>query len=212
MSQFSNIVADVYTLTNRADLIAETSLAVRNATLKAHRIEKWKRDIQEISVLLPTNTQAVVQLDIPTYFSRWRQFKYIRPTDAITLVPKSVLLTCIEPDGIFDEYLAEKTDVYYVAGNNTNIRGSAAYTGFFVGFYQNPLVTPEGSYSSWIAQDYPMVIILMATITILQSIGYVEAANKLTDILYGPQDPRSGQRDGGEIHSLRMSELEAEGR
>src|SRR4051812_5601790 len=114
MSQFSNIVADVYTLTARPDLVAETSLAVRNATLKAHRLEKWKRDIQELSVLIPTNTQAVVQLDIPTYFARWRQFKYIRPVDALTLSPFSKFLTVLEPDGIFDEYLAEKTDVYYI--------------------------------------------------------------------------------------------------
>src|SRR6185295_20149240 len=100
MSQFSEIVADVYTITNRQDLVAETALAVRQSTLAVHRSDYYPKDVQELAVPFVTPV-ASFQIDIPSVFPNWRNFSYIRPWDPITGSPSSILLSDIRPDVIF---------------------------------------------------------------------------------------------------------------
>lgn len=48
---FAELVADVYTLTNRPDLVGETVLAVQAATLKAHQSDDYIYDFREQSIV-----------------------------------------------------------------------------------------------------------------------------------------------------------------
>ena len=50
MATFAELLADVYTLTNRSDLIAETKLAVKMATLKMHQRDYFYKDIRETGI------------------------------------------------------------------------------------------------------------------------------------------------------------------
>lgn len=214
MSLFSDIVSGadgVYTLTNRPDLVAETALAVRQATLAAHRSDYFKKDITEI--LITDGAASIFQLSISSLFVNWRNFAYIRPYDSLSASAASFLLDPIKPDGIFDEYLIEKTNVYYTAGDNLNIRLAANWDSFIVGYYTNPVLSPDAAYESWIARSQPAVIVIDAAKRVFEMIGYIEAANKLGVLLYGPNPGSSAQNpSGGEYMLLKMSEIEDQGR
>jgi len=213
MSLFSDIVSGsegVYTLTNRPDLVAETALAVRQATLAAHRSDYFRRDIQEL--LISPGSANLFQLSISSLFANWRNFAYIRPYDSVGAAPASFFLESMKPDAILDDYLIEKTNVYYVAGDNLNIRLGANYDSFLVGYYSNPVLTPDASYESWIARQQPALIVIDAAKRIFETIGYIEAANKLSVLLYGPPPGTAQMPTGGEYLSLKMSEVEDQGR
>jgi len=213
MSLFSDIISGpdgVYTLTNRPDLVAETALAVRQATLAAHRCDYFRRDIQEL--LISPGSANLFQLSISSLFANWRNFAYIRPYDSIGATPASFFLEPMKPDAILDEYLIEKTNVYYVAGDNLNIRLGANYDSFLVGYYSNPVLTPDASYESWIARQQSSLIVIDASKRVLEAIGYLEAANKLGILLYGPAPGTAQMPTGGEYLNLKMSEIEDYGR
>lgn len=224
MSQFDNLVSGpdgVYTLTNRSDLVAETALAVRQATLRIHRSAFFPRDV--IEGLLPLSPAFNFQLDIPTYFPRFRAFSYLRPYTQITATPASFLIDWMRPDAIFDEYGVEKTNIGYIAGNNVNIKlgptnatqqqtGNAPnWDSFLYGYYQNPVLSPNAAYASWIADEHPGIIVLDAACLVFRMIGYEEAAARLQTMVWGsggtPQAPT-----GGEIMLLIGSSLEEFGR
>jgi hypothetical protein len=206
MSLFSDTVDAVYTLTGRADLVAETALAVRQATQSAHRSDYYPRDMTEVAI--PLTAAAVFQLDIPTFFPRWRAFSYMRPYDTLIGTPASYLIEFIKPEAIFDEYLTEKLNVAYAAGTNLNVRMAAAVNGFIVGYYLNPVLSPDGAYASWVAEDHPSIIVLDAAIKIFGMIGYEEAAGRLRRLLYdpGPEGAPS------EFNRFRGAALEEHGR
>jgi hypothetical protein len=50
----AELIAEVYTLTGRPDLVAETSAAVRKATLKMHSVDFFYRDLQEKIITFTT--------------------------------------------------------------------------------------------------------------------------------------------------------------
>ena len=214
MSLFSETVDQVYSLTNRPDLVAETALAVRQATLAAHRIEFFVRDIREFLLGPFTPSAANYQLDIPTYFSRWRAFQYLRPYDSVSQSASKILIGYNEflaPDAIFDEYLIEKMNVAYVAGSNLNVKLEAAYDSFLCGYWQNPVVSPDASYESWIARDAQDIIIVDATMKVFLMIGYEDAAARLKTILFGPNGDYHNVT-GGLYMTLKSSYLTGAGR
>lgn len=213
MSLFSDLISGsdgVYSLTNRSDLVAETALAVRQATLAAHRCDYFRKDIKEIVV--SPGSASLFQLSISALFANWRNFAYIRPYDSIGQSPAKFFLSPLKPDAILDEYLVEKTDIYYVAGDNLNIKLAANWDSFLVGYYANPVLSPEANYESWIAREQPAVIVIDAAKRVFEMIGYIEAANKLGVLLYGPAPGTAQMPTGGEYLNLKMSEIEDNGR
>lgn len=208
MALWDDVVNEVYSLTNRQDLVAETALAVRQETQAAHRSDFYKRDLQEIQVLLIPLT--VHQIPIDVYFPNFRAFNYIRPYTIATVSFSPIVIgrnQFLAPDAILDEYLAEKVNVAYVAGNNLNIRLEAAYDGFVVGYYMNPVVFPSDSYASWIAEEYSSLIVIGAAMRVFMSIGYEEAAARLKTLLYGPNGDAKNIT-GGEYALLRDANIE----
>lgn len=210
MSQFSDLVADVYTLTNRSDLVAETALAVRQATLAAHRSDFYPRDVSEIPVTFAPPGASRYQIDIST-FPQWRAFSYIRPFDVATNSAADFLLEFLRPDAIFDEYLIERVNVAYVAGSNLNINLQSAWDGFLVGYYVNPTLSPDAQYSSWIATVQPSIVVIDAAHRVLATIGYDEAAQRLRSMLYGPNGAPNNVT-GGEYALFKANALEEQGR
>lgn len=167
---FSSIVSDVYSLTNRPDLVDETALAVRAATLKAHQFDDWIKDFQEQSIAF-TTSDYYQTLDYKSVFPLWRKPRYIRILDS-SGVP-STILTYIPPEKVVDQYGANRTDVFYVAGAEVQIRTYAQQQYFAVGYYSNPDVTVSG-YNSWIANDHPFAITYEAAALIFKTIGLDE--------------------------------------
>ena len=55
MTTLTDLCADVYTITNRPDLINETKLAVKAATLKMHQSDYYYRDLLEQGITFDTS-------------------------------------------------------------------------------------------------------------------------------------------------------------
>lgn len=206
MTTLSELCADVFTLTNRPDLVSETQLALRHATQKMHLIDFWTRDRAERFVAF---SELGMNFTIPVQsnFENWRKFAYIRPFDLDTSTPKDRYINEITPDRIFDEFNRSKTDIYYVAGTALNIKSRDEERAFLFGWYKYPNTTVAG-YSSWIADIYPAIIVEEAAGRILHIIGMVEEGNKFVD-------PRIGSvyhPVTGHLQALRINEIESSAR
>lgn len=176
---FGKLYEDVVTLTNRPEMVGETKLAIRNATQYFHMIDFWQRDcIEELKQFSVPN--FAFQLDIPTEFARYRKIRYIKKYDLTSLVPKEGEFHKISeasPDSLFDRYNSIRSNVFYLAGTNLNIRLNTQESGLLISWYTYPEVEPE-SYQSWIADMLSSVIVNRAVAEIQNSIGMVEEANR----------------------------------
>jgi len=77
MASLSSLISDVYILTNRPDLVAETELAVKKATLKLHHVDFFKKDLFETGITW--NPVAYIQsLEYKNIHPRWRKLDYLR--------------------------------------------------------------------------------------------------------------------------------------
>lgn len=171
MTTLSSLVADVYSLTNRPDLESETLLAIRAATLKAHHSDFFYKDLLEEGIRFDFSL-AQQSLDYKTLVPLWRALKYIRIYNQQDGYPGN-FLSILTPEQTLDSYGVMKENICYVAGMQINIRTCAAQQYFLLGCYVSPNVTVE-SYSSWIADEYPMAIIYEAAATVFKAIGFDE--------------------------------------
>ncbi len=169
MSILQTIINDVYTVTSREDLAVDTLMAVRAATLKAHQIDFYPKDIKESGIQFDTAEyfQSFVYGDL---FPRWRTIKYLRKYDSVGQTAGD-FLDIVTPEETLDKsYNKNKTDLAYLAGSLYNIRSSTQEQYYLVGFYEHPDVT-EAGYSSWIAREHPFAIVYEAARSIFKATG-----------------------------------------
>ena len=171
-TSFASIVADVYAITNRDDLTVETALAVRSATLKAHHSDDYIFDFNEYSIAF-SSSDFYQTLDYKGLIPLWRKPRYMRKYDNTGSGAPGIFFNYIVPEKVVDEFGADRTDIFYVAGMNVQIRSSTAFQYALIGVYLNPDVT-EAGFNSWIANDYPNAIIFEAASLVFKSIGYGE--------------------------------------
>lgn len=164
----SELYAEVYSLTQRPDKVAETESAVKAATLKAHQSDFYYKDIFEFGIAFDTS-EYVQNLDYRAAQPRWRALKYLRKYDYVNEAPGK-LLDILLPDQVFDRYGTQKQDICYVAGAFVQINSSSQEQYYLLGCYLNPDIN-SFSYTSWIAQDHPYAIVYDAVATIFKSIG-----------------------------------------
>lgn len=180
----ASMVAEVYKLTTRPDLVNETALAVKAATLKAHQKDFWVRDLKEDAVQFLT-ADYYQQLDYKSLFPFWRAISYARLYDP-TAIPQpdetSQDFDLITPSSSFDSYSIMKDRVMYLAGTVFNFKNTQApFQYILLGHYDNPNITDLG-YSSWIADDYPYCIIFEAARVVFKTIAFDEQAATYKDL------------------------------
>ena len=171
---FGELLAEVYTLTNRSDLVAETKVAVKSATLKAHQSDFYSKDLSEVYINLGTTDAYVWSFDVITHVSNFRAIKYIRKYDPDTSEPGD-FISIILPEEVLDSYKVTRKDVAYVAGRNIEIKSSTEFSKMIFASYVNPIITESG-YSSWVADLYPYAIVYEATRIVFKTIGFDEQA------------------------------------
>ena len=175
-TSLATMLASVYALTKRPDLVSETTLAIQNATLKAHRSDYYPKDLFEQGLQFDFSlTQQ--SLEYKTLIPRWRSLKYVRKFDYTT--PPGVptqYLELITPENVLDSFSINREDVCYLAGLELQIRCKMATQYFLLGCYLYPDVTANG-YSSWIADEMPAVILYEAAAVVFKTIGYDEQAS-----------------------------------
>lgn len=209
------LVAAVYTETNRPDLVNETLQSVLEATLSCHLADNWKCDLLEGEVIF--NTAAYIQALDTSVIPNFRQATYLRKTDTSqsqyeadpNLIQQSSpfgarrynFLKAIELGAILDEYGYERTDVWYQAGNQINIKSSTSLQYMMIGYYQYPVLDKTGLYfSSWIAQNLPYFIVYRACGSLFAKIGETASAS-----MYMRPPNQSKMDEGGMYYSqLRM--------
>jgi hypothetical protein len=168
---YNELLDEVYTLTNRPDLVAETKTAVKAATLKAHHSDFYSKDI--IEELLAIGSPAyIVDIDFLATLTNFRAIKYIRKWDVATSEAGD-FIEVLEPEEVLDAYGDTKADVAYVAGSSIKVRSSTEISNLIIGYYTTPIVTDSG-YSSWVATMYPYVIVFEAARVVFKTIGYDE--------------------------------------
>tara|TARA_R110000744_G_scaffold325160_1_gene430967 strand:- start:17 stop:607 length:591 start_codon:yes stop_codon:yes gene_type:complete len=176
----AELIEEVYLLTNRRDLVAETTAAVKAATLKAHKTDYYSKDIFETGVVFTTPDYRQ-SLDYITLLSNFRAFKYLRKTTSAT-DDTGAFLDIITPEETIDSYGKNRTDIAYVAGRVIEIRSSTILQYALLGCYAYPIVT-TASFSSWIAEQSPFFIIYEACRVIFKSIGYDEQSATFTGLV-----------------------------
>jgi len=171
---FTELLTEVYELTGRADLVAKTKAAVKAATLKAHMTDFYSRDIAEIAVVA-ASADYIHQIDYITLVTNFRALKYLRKYDSVTTLA-GAFLDVITPEEVLDSYGNEKSDVCYMAGRTLSVKSSTQEDNFILSCYVLPDVT-EGSYSSWVAEQFPYVIVYEAARVVFKMVQDADQSN-----------------------------------
>jgi hypothetical protein len=161
---------EVYTITKRPDLVAETLLAVRQATLALHQSDYFWKDLQETGISF-TGVAYTQELEYRTILPQFRAIKYLRKSDSAGAV--GAFFDVITPEAVLDLYGTDRTNVCYAAGASIEIKSSTQFQYCILGYYTNPVITPTG-YSSWIALDHPYAIVLEAAEKVFKMTGKTE--------------------------------------
>ncbi len=174
MATFTELVNDVYTITNRPDLVNETKLAVKVATLKAHQSDFYPKDLYEVGINWPT-PEYIQSLEYRTLIPRWRAFKYLRKyTDG----SPAGFFTFLTPEQTLDRYNVNKENICYLAGESLEIRSDSQDDYMLLSCYIHPIVE-EATYSSWVALDHPYSIVYEAARSVFKQIGWDEQATSI---------------------------------
>ena len=197
MATFADLLTEVYTVTKRPDLVAETKLAVKAATLKLHQSDFYFRDLFEQGISFSTS-DFIQQLDIKTVIPRFRRIKYLRRYDNTGSGVPAEFFTILSPLETLDEYGLNREGIAYMAGDLLNIRSSVAFQYAILGVYVNPN-TVESNFISWIAEDHPYAIVFEALRLLFKQIGYDEQAAAFEKLA------------GEQLAEVKMSGIQAEG-
>jgi hypothetical protein len=169
MAAFTDILEQVYSITRRSDLAAQSIDAVKAATLKLHTVnpltqgaEYYPQDYFEQGVQFSTS-DYLQSFEYAGVISRFRTLDYIRKMDYDTSgsVLPGKFLTPITPKEALDRYNVQKEDVCYLAGKAIQIKSSTLLQYVIVGCYIYP-DTAQGTYTSWIADEFPYLVALEA--------------------------------------------------
>lgn len=203
---YNNLVADVYALTKRPDLIAETALAIRKATMKAHQADMWKNDISTTLIALPVlPLGAQLSFRYAVDLTNTANFPLFRKVSSIDeynnpLTGQELHFKELDSDRILDDYATEEVNYWYQMGKQVNLRANKNLTYLSVDYYHYPNILPA-AYTSWIAQEFPDIIVCEAAANIFRTIGKDSEARSYGDMFVGTDG------ESGHLHMLRMSEI-----
>lgn len=179
---FTELFNEVVTITKRPDLVDRTNQAIRAATLKIHHSDFYYKDLVEVPVQF--THVFILQSFMPTeVVPNFRKAKYVRLWNGDLFGDVGKFLTPIQIENSLNAYKQIKTDVFYMAGQNLQIRGCAPLDKVLFGCYVHPIISPAGSYKSWIADEKPYAIIYEAARSIFKSISFDTQAQEFSQLV-----------------------------
>jgi len=174
MAIFDDLVAEVYTITKRPDLIADTESAVKAATLKAHQTDYYSQDLVLAAETDLGSSDYQHSYDYVAGLDNFRRLKYFSRLDNTgDLLEDGTFLCIIEVEEMLDSYGVMRKDIAYTAGNAIVIRAQVDFQYALIAYYALPIVI-KATYASWIADSFPNAIVLEAARRIFLTIGYQE--------------------------------------
>lgn len=162
--------------TRRPEIASITEAAVRTATLRAHHVDFFPRDLTNYALsYTPSNTAFYDFPNLGNTLLRLRSIKHVQSTEVGTGVPTEQL-EYREQDDLFDSDGVRRQHIYTLLGDTLRIYPTSQ-TGIATAFYyQNPN-TNGLQYSSWIADMYPDELAMWAAAVVFARTGFAEMAN-----------------------------------
>ena len=172
----------VYAITNRPDLSALTTLAIKRATIKEHAAMDYPRDLVLTAPIALDNSNGLnrYSLDEVTLglYGMIRKIKFIKELNNTQYSSAyysqgywgELDFKERAPNNLFDEYNMEYTSYYFRQGTSINIVAVRAVNYIGIQYYQQPNIV-DLTYASWIADMYPYVIYEAAAANVFQAIG-----------------------------------------
>jgi hypothetical protein len=191
MATLNTLAADVYTITNRSDLVAETLISLRKAIRKFHGAETFKRDLTTVRVNIGALTPITAnqyRWNIPLEtFPNYRRFRTVQYPSSLTPPSSSVAAPLqdsyylgspskeyveISPDNLFDSYGYEKPNYYFVTGDSLQLRSGWYVDCLDFSYYRWPdIPAATVTLTSWVVNTFPDAIIEEAAALIFKMTG-----------------------------------------
>lgn len=176
MTTFAEMQTLVLEQTRRPEIPLVTRAAIKSATLRAHHVDFFPRDLVA-SPITYTTTNGAEYYDIAnlsTVIPRLRAPKFVTCLDSANF--KTVeKLEYRDSDDLYNADGNRRPSVYTLIGDTLRIYPQLATGRLEVFCFVNP-VTAELTYSSWIADTYPDELALWAAGVVFARTGFAEMA------------------------------------
>ena len=177
MTTFAEMEALVIGQTRRPEVAAITQAAIRTATLRAHHVDFFRRDLAS-SLLSYTPSSSAIYYDvasISTVLPRLRAMQLLQSVDEVYSQPTEEL-EYRELQDLYDSDNNLRPSIYTLVGDTLRVYPASVTGKFMAYFYQNPVTTSIG-YNSWIANDYPDELAMWAAAIVFARTGFAEMAS-----------------------------------
>jgi hypothetical protein len=144
-------------------------------------VDFFPRDLVAAAILY-TPTSGAVYYDVPNLsstLSRLRALKFIQGLDSASFAPVEKL-EFRETDDVYESDGARRLSLYSLIGDTLRFYPQVATGRLEAFYYQNPAVA-EGSYSSWIADQYADEVAMWAAGIVFARTGFAEMARDVQD-------------------------------
>lgn len=175
MKSWNELITEIYTLTNRPDLVGETSLALRQAVRSAHKSGKYWRDLVEVPVTISVDQIQII--DLTVFAPRFRGLAYLRPTEY-----QDLYFDEVEISGLLDADGYANTNTFWGFGNQLRLRAANPVANYTLAYYRYPTVFPTDAFNSWIAEDHEDLLILWAAMAVLGMVGETDIRGRLEQL------------------------------
>ena len=184
MATLTDIVNLTVSQTRRPEINAVTEAAVRSATLRAHHVDFFPRDLTSHILQATPNSPGVVNIqNISSLLTRLRSVKSVRILDP-NLIP-AIQLEYRDLDDLYTRDGNHRPHVYTLLGDTLRLFSHSTQNHIEIFFYQNPNLTGL-QYSSWIATLYPDEIAAWAATIVFARTGFAEMANQFNQLYVVP--------------------------
>lgn len=161
-TSFTSLYNLVVKLTGKAAIQHVTESAIRSATLRAHAVADFYRDLEtaQLSYSVSASTSQIYNVfNISQSMANYRKVGYVRGVNSFGAVTEKFEYR--DPDDLWDENGVIRHSTFTLEGDTLKLIPTLVTELVAVGYYRNPSVS-TGAYSSWIADMHEDDIALWA--------------------------------------------------
>jgi hypothetical protein len=168
-------IAEVQRITNRPDKVVAILTAINRALSFCVMKGEFEQDVLEKTFTINSSLygDTISLITAPNVLTRFRRFKYLKPTGALYYIKK------LDSDKLFTPGGFMQTDKYFLQGTNLTYTLSKTSATLECAYYTYPLrLDTTVNMTHWILDMAPDVIIELASAKIFNDIGDETSANR----------------------------------